>query len=117
VSARRCETCRATYVLAPAPATECERCVKFRQVGAIVLAVTEFDFLKDYASRDEYDPTLMAEVYDALEAVATLCLIAPAQERRRHRKEIFEEQREAQRGARDAHADGYHEGRASHGDW
>ena len=78
-----------------AAAVACERCERFVSIGTIV---------------DGLGPAVFPQVLDALEAVAVLCLIQPADARRRRNRELFLEQRETQRSARSAYDDGYAEG-------
>lgn len=108
MSVRWCPECRQRPIAAVSDGDVCERCLKFRQVGVLVTAI---------ARACTHNNTDWLEYLDWLDAVATLCLIAPAVGRRRHNRELREESIEAQRGARGAYHDGYAEGRRDHGDW
>jgi hypothetical protein len=84
---------------------KCEACVRRARYGLIIAALT--------TEVDEIP--LASSTLDALDALADVMrdrheLLA------RHRKEMFEEQREAQRGARDAFAEGRFEGQREGGD-
>lgn len=86
------------------PSSICDRCRFYRDgIAPIVLAVDA----RRYSGRDPVDRTGL----ELLDAVA-LILCERAETRRRHQRELREEQREAQLGARDAYVEGRHEGLA-----
>lgn len=102
----RCTHCGG-YILAGD--TLCARCQWMASLGALVTA-TSFA----YGER----AFTLAQFCDALDGVAYV-LRHRAVTAARHRKELFEEQRGAQRDARDAFADGRREGlhEAQGGGW
>ena len=88
-----CPTCRSAYMVDP---PECEACVRRRRYGRIVSAIVGLDALDALAD-------VMRDRHRML---------------KRHNKELLEESREAQRGARDAYAEGQYAERAEHeGGW
>lgn len=86
--ANQCPYCREWKATA---ARACERCERFERIGTIV---------------DGLGPVVFPQVIDALEAVAVICLIQPAEVRRSHNRTLFLEQRQAQRSTRAAYEDG-----------
>jgi thymidylate kinase len=89
-----CTHCRSCWAMS---GVLCERCRWMAALGVLVQSV---------------DPTDVLE----LDAIAFL-LIERAMTRHRHNKEMFEEQRGAQRDARSAYDEGLADGRRDHSDW
>lgn len=117
-----CPTCRTGYKRADAD--ECEACVRHRRIGAVVFELTYAwtpdgaDVWEPIRYVDEVAPGELMNFLrylDALEGLAEL-LIDRGRLIRQHRKELFEEQREAQRAANYAYSEGKAEGRREE-DW
>lgn len=62
------------------------------------------------------DDDILDDMYAGFDALADL-MTEHAKDRRRHNKELFDEQRDAQRGARDAYDQGRFEERSSREEW
>jgi hypothetical protein len=93
----RCRICHRNWNFSPQE-QPCEECLRLIAYGVLV------------------DACLAHWNLTALEALSRL-MGTTTRLRREHRKEMFAEQREAQRGARDAYSEGVDVGRHERSDW
>lgn len=101
MSSEFCRHCRRVWV--PQPLDLCGDCRRHQAIGVVVLAVLELRASNPLA------------FLTALESVSELLGVVTAL-RRQHNREIFEEQRGAQRDARAAYDEGRLEGTRERGD-
>lgn len=100
----RCAFCQRVTGVRYGTPPHCEECARRRRYGAIVEALC--------IEGDE--PPFARVTLDALEALAEL-MSDRHRVIRQYRQELFEEQREGQRAAREAFADGHVEGQRGAG--
>lgn len=110
-----CGTCR--IIPTKHSSGMCERCRSRTAIGVLVEAVTarrtyHGEFIKRNADRVDRDGRLKANDERHLAGLEAIGLLMEDRgaERKRHRREMAEDQREAQRGAREAYSEGRSDG-------